>query len=106
MAAWCPTTEVHYCVSVDEMKEMSTATRYCIRGFLAGNEPAPPIDDEGNEDPDDMDAWRSAVRRFRHTGNWFGRWRTCAECGSVLLPDSVAERCHDHTAAPELESRR
>mgnify|MGYP001356981659 CR=1 FL=1 len=62
--------------------------------------------DEGNEDPDDMDSWRSAVRRFRQTGKWFGRWMTCAECGCVLLPDSVAERCHDHTTAAEPESRR
>lgn len=53
MSAWCPTERAGYNVSLDE----------------------------GNEDPEDHNAWRTAVHRFRSTGNWLGRWRTCDVCG-------------------------
>ncbi len=103
IAAWCPTNEVGYNVSLSELDDMAVATRYFIKGFLAGNEPAPPIADDGSEDRDDMTAWRSAVARFNRTGRWLNRWRTCVTCGCVLLPDSASERCHEHDEEPHPE---
>lgn len=97
ISAWCPAERVGYNVSLDEITEMSTASRYFIKGFLAGNEPEPPEpDDQGNEDPEDLTAWRAAVHRFRSTGNWLGRWRTCDVCGCVLLPGTADGYCHEH----------
>lgn len=96
MSAWCPEKQVAYNVSLDEMGDMSTESRYFIRGFLAGNEPDAPEDDDGDIAPEDLTAWFAAVERFRLTGSWYGRWGTCSVCGCVLLPDSASERCHEH----------
>jgi hypothetical protein len=96
MRAWCPTDDVRYLVSLSEMGDMSSASRYFVRGFLSGNEVGPPADDDGETAPADLAAWIAATRRFRQTGSWFGRWRTCRECGCVLLPDRAAEHCSEH----------
>jgi hypothetical protein len=98
MAAWCPQRGRGYSVSLSEMGEMSDETRYFIRGFLSGNEPGPPYDDAHGTDSADARAWRSAIRRFRSTGSWYGRWSTCKICGCVLLPDSSVDHCHVHRA--------
>lgn len=97
LAAWCPHDEVGYNVSLGEMGTMSEECRYFVAGFLAGNEPGYPVDDEGESDEADMIAWRSATRRFRRTGSWYGRWGTCRVCGCVLLPDTADDRCHEHS---------
>jgi hypothetical protein len=96
LAAWCPHRRVGYNVSLAEMGAMPEETRYFVAGFLAGNEPGYPVDDEGECDDADLVAWRSATRRFRQTGSWYGRWGTCEVCGCVLLPDSSASRCQRH----------
>lgn len=75
---------------------MSDETRDFIRGFLSAYEPDPPYDDDVDITDADDTAWRSAIRRFRHTGYWTGRWRTCEACGCVLLPDTASSRCHAH----------
>jgi hypothetical protein len=104
MSAWCPDKEVSYRISLNEMGQMSEEARYFIRGYLSGNEPNWPEDDEGNIDSDDLVAWQEATRRFRQTGSWYGRWGTCGICGCVLLPDVATDRCAEHApAAPEIE---
>ncbi|HXS63217.1 MAG TPA: hypothetical protein VN767_10085 [Streptosporangiaceae bacterium] len=97
LAAWCPHQRVGYNVSLGEMGAMPVETRYFVAGFLAGHEPGYPVDEQGDSDEADLTAWRSATRRFRRTGSWFGRWGTCEECGCVLLPDSAASRCERHS---------
>ena len=96
LSAWCPAEDVYYNVSLSAIGLMSTASRYFIRGFLSGNEPGPPEDEEGEMTPEDHAAWLAASRRFRRTGYWHGRWLTCRECGCVRLPDSAAEHCVAH----------
>lgn len=96
MLAWCPHQEHNvYSVSLNQMGEMSTETRYFVRGFLAGQEPEGPYDD-GEITPEDELAWELATHRFRKSGSWAGRWNTCAACGCVLLPDSTSDHCSEH----------
>jgi len=90
MAAWCPAKKVSYNVSLAEMGQMSQQARYYVAGFLAGNQPGPPPppDPDADIDPGDLTAWKAAAGRFRRTGLWLGRWRTCHTCGRVLVPDN------------------
>lgn len=101
MAAWCPTEQVGYSVSVHEVETMSAESSFFIKGFLVGSEPPVPYDDEGDVDERDLVAWRSALARFRQTGAWHGRWRTCDVCGCVLLPDGSWARTCDECAEGE-----
>jgi hypothetical protein len=98
MSAWCPHEQVRYNVSLSGMGQMSPEARYYVAGFLAGNEPGPPLppDDDVDIEPADLAAWVAATGRFRRTGLWFGRWRTCQTCGCVLLPDTAARNCQEH----------
>jgi hypothetical protein len=98
LAAWCPAKNVDYNVSLAEMGQMSQQARYYVEGFLAGNQPGPPPPPDADADiePGDLDAWQAATGRFRRTGRWLGRWRTCQACGRVLLPDTDAEDCQEH----------
>jgi hypothetical protein len=102
MSAWCPDKRVSYNVSFSEMGEMSRQARYYVVGFLAGSQPGtpPPEGADGDIVPDDLAAWIAATGRFRRTGRWLGRWRTCAECGCVLLPDSAADHRWEHVPRP------
>lgn len=96
LVAWCPHHRTWYHVSRDTMGVMPDETRYFVAGFLAGAEPECPSDADGDTDAADHVAWLSAIRRFRRTGKWYGRWSTCEVCGCVLLPDSANTRCHEH----------
>jgi hypothetical protein len=98
MAAWCLDKKVSYNVSLAEMGQMSQQARYYVAGFLAGNQPGlpPPPDPDADAEPGDLTAWQAATGRFRRTGLWLGRWRTCQTCGCVLLPDTAAEDCQEH----------
>ncbi len=76
------------------------ATRYWIEGFLSGNEPAYPADDEGypleSEDDPRVKKWRAAIQLFAKTGVWVQQERTCQRCGEELLPSVfglICERC-------------
>ena len=108
MAAWCPHTEVGYNVSLAEMGEMSTETRYYVAGFLAGSEPGCPVhpdDVDPRLEEADLAAWEAALSRFRRTGHWHGRWGTCRACGCVLLPDTDATYCHEHAIGTGPDQR-
>jgi hypothetical protein len=96
MSAWCPHDDVYYCVSLDEMGEMSEATRYFVTGFLAGAAPDIPIDADGETSDADLAAWDAATRSFRREGFWSGYWNTCEECGRVLYPSNRSGRCRTH----------
>ena len=50
----------------------------------------------GGAHPGDLAAWLAAIARFRATGIWLGRWRTCAVCGCVLLPGTAGEHFFEH----------
>ena len=90
MTAWCPDKAVSYNVSLGEMGAMSDEARYFVLGFLSGNEPDPPKDEDGNIDSADFEAWR---RRLNDSGR--------PEAGTAAGgPARSAAVCCCPTAAP------
>jgi len=72
MWAWCPKKETSFCVSKSEIGEMSVQTSYWIKGFLIGNQPAPPTDENDNEDLEGKSYkdWLKQIDKFVKTGLW------------------------------------
>jgi hypothetical protein len=71
MAAYCPHDAEHsdYRISLQGLPgDLPAATRYWVRGFLAGNLPKPPHDAPPNGP--EMAAWREQARVFAHEGWW------------------------------------
>ena len=63
--AWCETRQVSYRVSLSELPDdLPLATRYWLRGFLAGSVP------RLTDDVDDLEAHDSQVDEFLTTGRW------------------------------------
>lgn len=96
MGAWCPLKKVRFCVSKSEIEDCSLEARYWIKGFLAGNEPDAPTNDEGDYLPDDAPAferWREAIKQFPETGIWVRGERNCEKCGSAILPTQLGLEC-------------
>ena len=96
MAAWCPLKKVRFNISKSEVRECSDAARYWIKGFLAGNEPDAPVDEDGGYLPGDdprMEEWRVAIAQFPATGLWIVSDRPCEWCGHPLLPTQPGLLC-------------
>lgn len=72
MYFYCPLDDVTTRVSKSEITDCSEQARYFVRGFLAGSELGPPVDEEGVlvEDEDAVSAWRAATVIWRETGTW------------------------------------
>lgn len=88
MYAWDDDAEQGFCVSKEEIATCSTETVYFVKGFLAGNEPAEPLDADGYDYPDDhplRKRWLQARDLFRITGTW-AEGRICEKCGQEMLP--------------------
>ncbi|ROP28285.1 hypothetical protein EDD30_1026 [Couchioplanes caeruleus] len=68
MLAYCAERGIRTRVSKGEIGDCSEQTRYFVRGFLSGNEPAPPESDSGTEAA--FLAWSDTAVRFRDTGYW------------------------------------
>ena len=81
IAAYCPTNDYGYSVSLDEIEEMSAESSRWVAGFLAGNEPAPtemfgPGIHDAPEEDSRWQRWHAAVDEFRTTGAWsHAQWR-------------------------------
>jgi hypothetical protein len=64
MQAYCPHQRHDFSVSKYEVTEASAESALWIEGFLRGNEPVPPEDDDG------VDEWRASREAFYRTGDW------------------------------------
>lgn len=69
MSAWCAERGIGFRVSKSELPdELPTATRYWVEGFLTGNVPRQPDDDDW-EGPAVLE-WQANAVRFLATGYW------------------------------------
>jgi len=82
MAAYCPTANYGYSVSLGGIEEMSSESASWVAGFLAGNEPGPDdmfgpgIYDTPDEHGGHWQRWRDALAEFRTGGTWrHAGWR-------------------------------
>jgi hypothetical protein len=75
MDAYCDLKDSTFCVSANEITEMSKESEYWIKGFLIGNEPEPPEENE-KERPEDYFSsgrykiWVAKIKEFRKSGQW------------------------------------
>lgn len=70
MMGWCPAKQRSFFFSRGEVEDLSTASRAWIAGFLAGNEPAPPVGSDADVESEAYRAWQKRVEQFRQTGWW------------------------------------
>lgn len=69
ISAWCAEGQVGFRVSKSELPpEVPVATSYWVQGFLTGNVPRQPDDDDW--DSPAVTEWRAKAERFLVTGNW------------------------------------
>jgi hypothetical protein len=70
------------------MDKMSQATKYWVKGYLSGNEPSPPVDEEDFVLPithEDYLHWKESIELFHKTGYWYYGDRQCDICDKRLL---------------------
>lgn len=74
ISAWCPQKKASFFFSKSEIGECSNEAHYWIKGFLAGNEPEPKTDENGDIDfeSEEYKNWLKKVEDFRKTGIWQG----------------------------------
>ena len=54
------------------MDEIQESAQYWLEGFLAGNQPYSPLDDNGDVDFESPEYknWLLEIKEFRKTGDW------------------------------------
>jgi len=98
MWAWCPKKERTFFVSKSEMGSMSEQAESWIKGFLSGNQPSPPTNEEGDVDFDSKEykTWSKAAELFLDTGYWWsGEVRKCENCETELLASELEDICSE-----------
>ncbi|MFF5084026.1 hypothetical protein ACFY36_43825 [Actinoplanes sp. NPDC000266] len=91
MNAYCAERGIRTRVSKAEIVDCSEQTRYFVRGFLSGNEPAPPEPGDGTEPANS--GWSNAAARFRATGKWLDAGDDAGDDGAPdWLRDMVREQ--------------
>lgn len=70
--AWCPVKNGSFFVSKSEIGNTSEQAAYWIKGFLSGNEPEPPVDENGDVDfeSNTYREWTARAKEFSATGTW------------------------------------
>ncbi|MGM1047781.1 MAG: hypothetical protein ACQEXX_16795 [Bacillota bacterium] len=95
---YCPQKDVFFNVSLGEIGDMPLNTKYWIKGFLSGNEPSPPVDEEGDiyrPIHEDNIHWDKSVALFHKTGSWYSDERNCTICGMKLLNSWTYFECEN-----------
>lgn len=72
MWAYCPKKNKTFFVSKSDIGDKSIETDYWIKGFLTGNQPAPPKDKNDDVDFESQayKDWIKKVDKFEKTGLW------------------------------------
>ena len=78
------------------MKTYTSESKYWIKGFLKGNQPNPPSDNNGEVDFESKEyqTWQKAIGLFDNTGYWWsGDKRFCDNCNEELLDSEPEDNC-------------
>lgn len=72
MFGWCPKKQRTFFVSKEEIGDCSVEAKYWIMGFLSGNQPKPPVNEEGDVDfkSEQYLAWVKKIGDFEKSGYW------------------------------------
>lgn len=70
--AWCPIKECSFYISSSEIEDRSMQSDYWIKGYLIGNQPAPPTNEEGMTDfeSEKYMNWKRKIEIFKSNGVW------------------------------------
>jgi len=95
---YCPEKKTSFYFSIKEIKSMSIQTEYWIKGFLSGNEPEAPLDEDGDTiySGEKYDFWSKSIQLFHEYGYWHKGERLCDICGKKLYhswPHLQCEEC-------------
>jgi hypothetical protein len=96
ISAFCPEKDVFFNVSLGEIDDMPLTTKYWIKGFLSGNEPTCPVDEEGDDYPpthEEFIHWAKSIELFHVTGSWYSGDKHCTTCGLKLLNSCLGFEC-------------
>lgn len=96
ISGYCIEKKQEFAFSISEIESMSLESEYWIKGYLFGNEPKPPTDEEGDDLPfesEEMKHWWNSIKFFHQTGNWYSGERNCEICGKKLLNAWVGFEC-------------
>jgi hypothetical protein len=95
LSAWCTEKRDSTYVSKSDIVDCSKEAAYFLKGFLSGQEPDAPIDDEGLPafDTADYQAWLRARDLFQETGHWGHCFKVRDVCGARLLPSNPQTAC-------------
>lgn len=96
---YCTEKGKSFYFSKAEIKNMSLETKYWIQGYLFGNEPEPPTDEEGNMDFNSNSYlhWKESAELFHETGVWLSGERKCEACEKLLLNSWTGLQCKECT---------
>lgn len=72
MWAWCPVKKRTFFVSKSEIIKLSKQAGYWVKGFLSGNQPAPPKATNENIDYESeaYKNWQRKIEFFEDNGYW------------------------------------
>jgi hypothetical protein len=94
---YCPEQKKSFYFSITEIDSMSIETEYWIKGFLSGNEPDAPVDEDGDTiyEGEEYDFWIKNIELFHKTGYWYWDERFCEVCGRKLFNSWTGLECEN-----------
>lgn len=95
ITGYCPTDNKYFNFSISDVTGMSVESKFWLKGYLAGNEPDPPLeeDDDVAYASEEHEIWLKEIELFHKTGSWYEGVRTCEVCGSRLLRSWIGLKC-------------
>lgn len=94
---FCPKKQESFYFSITEIESMSTEAEYWIKGYLSGNEPDAPIDEDGDTifSGEEYDFWKESIQLFHRNGHWYSGDSFCELCGKKLYNSWIGLVCEN-----------
>lgn len=68
---WCEKKQTSFFFSLSEVINPTIETKFWIKGFLAGNEPSPPlINGDVDFESEEYKLWQKKLKDFNESGYW------------------------------------